>query len=170
MKRKIFLAFITLYLLMSCVGCRNQTQHEDMPAESPAQSYSETDKSMSNKPVDDLHVNPQNGDKLFEISKLNGTVTEFSNNGCKISPIISKGNEACQAAPGHENQQKQITVTYDEGCSFQIAYANLQTGKITYDDADVNNVKKQTELLICGEYDSDNTLSASHVFIYRLQK
>lgn len=168
MKPKVFLILITLSLLMFCAGCGNQTQQENMPPESPAQTKGELqDEDHS---ADALNENPQNGDELFEICKLNGTVTEFLDNGCKILPIISEGDVAYQAAPGHEDQQEQITVSYAEGCTFQIAYANLQTGKITCEDASVDDIKKQTELVICGEYDSDNTLLANRVFIYRTEE
>lgn len=170
MKHKIFLVFITVFLLIACIGCENQTQQEDMPPESSAQSNSEPGNPGSDKPANILNVNLQNSDKLFEISKLFGTVTEFSDNGCKISPITSDANTACGAAPGHEDPKKLITVVYDEDCSFQIAYGNIQTEKITYENAGVKDVKKQTELIICGKYDSDNTLNASHVFIYRFKK
>lgn len=168
MKHKIFLILITLFLLMSCVGCGTQTQQEDMPTESSAQANSELPD--EDRPSDAPNANPQNGDELFEICNLNGTVTEFFDNGCKVIPIINEGNVAYQAAPGYEDQQEQITVSYVEGCTFQIAYANLQTGKITCDDANMDDIKKQTELVICGEYDSDNTLLANRVFIYRVEE
>jgi len=147
MKRNLLFLLITLSLFISCTGCGSGVSH----------------------PADSLNATPQNGEALFEICKLNGTVTEFSDRGCVLTPVISDDSVACQAAPDHEDQQDQVTVSYNDGCSFQIAHANLQTGEITYEDASVADIKKQTELLISGEYDTNDTLLADRVFIYRAE-
>ena len=158
MKRNLLFLFITLSLLLCCVGCGSGAQ--------------QTADSLSTNPkngASSLSTNPKNGNEIFELCKLNGTVTEFSDSGCKLVPVVNDGDVACQAAPDYEDQQDQITVSYTDGCSFQIAHANLQTGEITYEDASVGDIKKQTELLISGEYDSNHTLLADRVFIYRTE-
>lgn len=110
--------------------------------------------------------NPADADKLFEISNLSGTVTEFSEDGCTLSPTIDSGdNVSYQAAPGYEDTF--VSVVYNSDCTFQIAYVNIQTAAATYEPAAVENVKKQTDLILCGEYDEKDVFHASHVYIYR---
>lgn len=175
MKHKIILLLIAMILVMSCVGCVNHSPSGDYSQKPPAEVNNELPNEQgqnenvpgNNIAGDTEDVNPANGEELFEISDLSGTVTEFFDDGCKISPTIYEDDIAYEAAPGYEDQQEQVFITYGEECIFQIAYVNIQTGKTTYDTASVNDIKKQTRLIICGEYDSDNVLHADRVFIYR---
>ena len=112
--------------------------------------------------------NPASGDELFAISKLNGTVSAFTEDGCTVAPTHEEGDVAAMPAPGYEDNWEQVSVSYDSGCTFQYAYSNPQTGEVRYETATVGDVKKQTTLIICGEYDSDNVLHADRIFLYRL--
>lgn len=166
MKHKIIILLTTMILVMACVGCGKQPQSENFPQ---GQQQQEQDMNAGDKTISGNtdNVNPETGEQLFEISKLNGTVTEISDNSCKITPTHAEDDVAYEVAPGYEDQEELITVTYDEDCTFQIAYVDIQTGAVTYDAASVSDVKKQTNLVICGESDSDNVLHANHIFIYR---
>lgn len=112
--------------------------------------------------------NPASGDELFAISKLNGTVSAFTEDGCTVAPTHEEGDVAAMPAPGYEDNWEQVSVSYDSGCTFQYAYSNPQTGEVRYETATLGDAKKQTTLIICGEYDSDNVLHADRVFLYRL--
>ena len=79
-----------------------------------------------------------------------------------------EGDVAAMPAPGYEDNWEQVSVVYDSGCTFQYAYSNPQTGEIRYETATADDVKKQTTVIICGEYDSDNVLHADRIFLYRL--
>ncbi len=171
MKHKIIM---TAIVLATCVSCGTQTRNEDLTPQIPVQveeklpveetvgAFMDTDPAGNTEPE-----NPANGDELFEISTLHGTVTEFSWKGCTLTPTYSDDNVASEAAPGYENQEELIRIVYGEDCVFQTAYVNIQNGTVYYEMADSSAVKKQTRLLICGEYDSDNVLHASRIFIYR---
>lgn len=175
MKHKIILFLSILLIVSACVGCRNQTQNKDLSQKTQEQVNNENpneDGQNKNTPDKNISsdteaVNPTNGEDLFKISKLRGTVTDFCDNRCTITPTVEEGEVAYEAAPGYDAQQEHITISYADGCTFQIAYVNIQTGEVTYDTASLSDIKKQTNLVICGEYDSDNILHATHIFIYR---
>lgn len=168
MKYKIILLLTTMTLLMACTGCGKQTRSESLTPTQELEEQQEQDRDADDKKISEEteKVNPANGDELFESSNLNGAVVEITNNGCKITPTYTQDDVAYEAAPGYENQEELITVAYDEDCTFQAAYINLQTNAVTYDAAAISDVKEQTSLVIYGEYDSDSILHASVVFIY----
>lgn len=168
MKHKIILFLAAMLLAATCVGCGNQPHnddilldHQEQDTNLPSVKVPETNPSVENV------ENPATGDGLFEISKANGTVVEFSDTGCKITPTHYDGNVAYEAAPGYEDQDESISVLYSQDCVFQIAYVNIQTGEVTYENATLGDVKKQTRIVICGEYNDSNVIHATHVFVYR---
>lgn len=168
MKHKIILFLAAMLLAATCVGCGNQPHnddilldHQEQDTNLPSVKVPETNPSVENV------ENPATGDGLFEISKANGTVVEFSDTGCKITPTHYDGNVAYEAAPGYEDQDESISVLCSQDCVFQIAYVNIQTGEVTYENATLGDVKKQTRIVICGEYDDSNVIHATHVFVYR---
>ena len=168
MNHKIILFLAAMLLAATCVGCGNQPHnddilldHQEQDTNLPSVKVPETNPSVENV------ENPATGDGLFEISKANGTVVEFSDTGCKITPTHYDGNVAYEAAPGYEDQDESISVLYSQDCVFQIAYVNIQTGEVTYENATLGDVKKQTRIVICGEYDDSNAIHATHVFVYR---
>ena len=168
MKHKIILFLAAMLLAATCVGCGNQPHnddilldHQEQDTNLPSVKVPETNPSVENV------ENPATGDGLFEISKANGTVVEFSDTGCKITPTHYDGNVAYEAAPGYEDQDESISVLYSQDCVFQIAYVNIQTGEVTYENATLGDVKKQTRIVISGEYDDSNVIHATHVFVYR---
>lgn len=168
MKHKTFLFFITMIMVTAISGCGKQQLNTNTPTvQQQTQQEQNSTTSSENIPQNSDVDNPVTGDGLFEISKLNGSVTEFSATDCKITPTYSDGNTAYEAAPGYEDQSDYVTVSYDENCIFQIANVNIQTGSVAYESASVNDVKKQTRLIVCGEYDDDNVLHAARVYIYR---
>ncbi len=190
MKHKKILLFAILALVLTCTGCGQRTQkNTSLPVLSasvgnpasneqgkngisgsassiqPGNTDNQTNADEPSGAAAD--ENPSNADRLFEISNLRGTVTEFSEIGCKLSPTIDIGdNVSTQAAPGYEDTF--VSVVYNPDCTFQIAHSNIQTTTVTYEPAAVQDVKKQTNLILCGEYDNNDVLHASRVFIYRM--
>ena len=168
MKHKIILFLAAMLLAATCVGCGNQPHNDDILLDHQEQDTNlPSVKVPETNPSVEYVENPATGDGLFEISKANGTVVEFSDTGCKITPTHYDGNVAYEAAPGYEDQDESISVLYSQDCVFQIAYVNIQTGEVTYENATLGDVKKQTRIVICGEYDDSNVIHATHVFVYR---
>ena len=168
MKHKMILLFVTMILVLACAGCGQQTPKESSDSNSPAPMQSNEQTDENDVPDSGSVENPSDVNKLFEISSLSGTVYEFTETGCTISPTKEGGEgEAIQDAPGYEDTF--VSVVYDSDCTFWIAHVDIQTATATYETAAVENVKKQTSLIICGEYDENDVLHASRVFIYRME-
>lgn len=143
----------------------------EQPVQTKNDEYTTSRTDNARNTGDTAKDNPATGAGIFEISKISGTVTEFFADGCKITPTKYSGdNEAYEAAAGYEDEQDLVSIVYDTDCTFQVAHISMTTGKATYDDANMDDVKKQTPLIICGEYDEDNILHASRVFIYRSER
>ncbi len=171
MKHKNILLLAILVLVLTCAGCGQQEQKDHSDTVPPTQaenSIPDEPRKEEELPGVGADENPADADKLFEISNLRGTVTEFSEDGCKLSPTKEIGdNISYQAAPGYEDTF--VSVIYNSDCIFQIAHIDFQTAAATYEPATVKDVKKQTSLIICGEYDENDVLHASRVFIYRTE-
>ena len=163
MKHKMILLFVTMIFVLACAGCGQAAgDNKSQSGTGGAPAYGNNGFQTENG------ENPSNADKLFEISNLSGTVYEFTETGCTISPTKKGGEgEAIQDAPGYEDTF--VSVVYDPGCTFLIAHVDIQTATATYETATVENVKKQTSLIICGEYDENDVLHASRIFLYRTE-
>lgn len=167
MKNKIIFIFLAAVIMATCTGCgkdRSGPISVDPPA--ATQDQPTVDVTPVTEPAASAS-NPASGDDLFTISKVSGTVLDFTDAGCTLTPTITDGNIAYQAAPGYEDQVNSTSISYSDGCTFQIAYINSQTGAVTYEDSSVENVKKQSNLIVCGDYDSNGVLNADRIFIYR---
>ncbi len=169
MKHKNVLLFAILALVLSFPGCGQQARQE--PPVSPTRaefSMPKEPKEEEELPTAGIDENPADADKLFEISDLQGDVTDFSGDGCTLSPAIEVGdNISYQAEPGYEDTF--VSVLYHSDCTFQIAHVNHQTATATYEPATVKDIKKQTSLILCGEYDEKDVFHASRVYIYRAE-
>ena len=183
MKHKAFLLFATMVLVLACVGCGQQTQKESanqglaapLPDNGQDTGNNESQPGTDGDPAygnneapPNAGKNPSNADELFEISNLSGTVYEFTETGCTVSPTKEGGEgEAIQDAPGYEDTF--VSVVYDSDCTFWIAHVDIKTATVTYESATAEDVKKQTSLILCGEYGENDVLHASRVFIHRIE-
>lgn len=168
MYRKVIVFLLTILVVIIIAGCLKPSHQKNVKAivsQTPAETEHIPDAPSTETAAPG---NPASGDELFAISKLNGTVSAFTEDGCTVAPTHEEGDVAAMPAPGYEDNWEQVSVSYDSGCTFQYAYSNPQTGEVRYETATVGDVKKQAILIICGEYDSDNVLHADRVFLYRL--
>ena len=173
MKNKCTLIVIALLIIGCLGGCGKRSSQDQSNIHS---SFSTSEQTNDDQPKDQSDAphsetaqdgNPTDGDQLFAGCTLTGTVTEFSSTGCKITPTFQDGNVAYEAAPGYKDESELINIIYDEVCSFQISNINVLSGNVAYDSASIEDVKKQTRLIIYGEYDAENNLIADHIYIYR---
>lgn len=110
--------------------------------------------------------NNTDGDELIRSSALQGSVAAFSDSGCTVSPVTNEGeNTAVVAAPGNENDETNVTISYKTDCIFQKANINITTGKANISDASVLDIKKQTSLLIYGDFEDTHHLAATKIII-----
>lgn len=132
----------------------------------------------SNTPVTENQSNSSgknNGgteaDDLIDSATLMGSVIDFSDKGCSVSQVTSEdgGKSAKVAAPGSENADTTVHIKYESDCIFQIATISITTGKATITNASILDIKKQTSLIIYGDFDNTHNLSATKVLLARYQ-
>lgn len=110
------------------------------------------------------------GDNLIRSSALQGSVVEFSDSGCTVSPVTNEDEHtAVVAAPGNENDETNVNISYKTDCIFQKANINITTGKASISDASVSDIKKQTSLLIYGDFEDTQNLTAIKIIIVRYE-
>ncbi len=119
-------------------------------------------------------VGSMDGNEIIAASDLQGSVTEFSDNGCTITPTTSSndGNDgeiAEQAAEGYEDEGTKVTVKYGENCIFQRAVMSIATGKATVSEVDKTDIKKKTSLLLYGNFDDTENFTATKVMIVQYE-
>ena len=118
-------------------------------------------------------VGSMDGDGLITASDLQGSVTEFSDNGCTITPTTSSsdGNAkiAEEAADGYEDEGAKVTIKYGDNCIFQRAVMSIGTGKATVSEASKTDIKKKTSLLLYGNFDDTENFTATKVMIVQYE-
>lgn len=110
------------------------------------------------------------GDEIIAASDLQGSVTEFSDNGCTITPAASSNDgEAVIAADGYEDEGAKVTIKYGDNCIFQRAVMSIGTGKATVSEAAKADIKKKTSLLLYGNFDDTENFTAAKVMIVQYE-
>ncbi len=141
----------------------NRDKSGDTPDENNSKNISDGKNSNAVDSVD--------GDKIIAASDLRGSVTEFSDNGCTISPATDSedGLTASAAADGYEDEAEKVTIKYGENCIFQRAVMSIATGKATVSGAVKADIKKKTSLLLYGNFDDKENFTAAKVVIVRYE-
>ena len=139
----------------------------------PDQKDASDENDSSNTPDgnDSNAVGSTDGDKLIAASDLQGSVTEFSDNGCTITPVTSSndGKSAEEAADGYEDEAEKINIKYGDNCIFQRAVISIATGKDTVSEAAKADIKKKTSLLLYGNFDDTNNFTATKAVIVQYE-
>lgn len=132
-----------------------------------------SDKNDSNNTPDGNDSNAvgsMDGDELITASDLQGSVTEFSDNGCTINPATSDNNgEAVIAADGYEDEGAKVTIKYGDNCIFQRAVMSIGTGNATVSEAAKADIKKKTSLLLYGSFDDTENFTATKAVIVQYE-
>lgn len=112
-------------------------------------------------------------DEIIATSDLQGSVTEFSDNGCTITPVTSssdgKAKIAEEAADGYEDEAAKVTIKYGDNCIFQRAVMSIATGKAAVSEAAKADIKKKTSLLLYGNFDDTENFTATKVMIVQYE-
>lgn len=109
----------------------------------------------------------------FEGADLNGRVLEFSDTGFTITPIFREvfadgTSNSWEAAPGKENEEDNINVTYTEDTVFEIVYFNMSLQDVSSrEEADKSSIKKQTIVYVFGSSEDGKNWTADKVLIQR---
>lgn len=160
MKHKRIFLLLAMLFALACSGCAEPAPKEAKRTVPAVSAQTETIQST----VRETQY-PASAEELLEIGIISGTVVECSDMGCRISPTRYEEGVAYEAAPGYETEL--VAISYGEGCTFQIANVNVQTGSVAYEPAGVKDIAAQTSLVIQGEYDDSGTVQGKTVYIYR---
>ena len=139
----------------------------------PDQTDASDENDSNNTPDgnDSNAVGSMDGDELIAASDLQGSVTEFSDNGCTITPVTSSndGKSAEEAADGYEDEAEKINIKYGDNCIFQRAVMSIATGKAAVSEAAKADIKKKTSLLLYGNFDDTENFTATKVMIVQYE-
>ncbi len=146
------------------LGC-GQAPRVDSPETLSSEPFPSTVSKEEKK--EDREETPEDANLLWQRAGMSGTVMEFTEEGCSISLTESEGNLAWGAAEGYESEEEISQVLYSEDCVFWIANVDIITAKASYESASREDVKKQTSVILYGDYDGEGQFKASRVYIYR---
>lgn len=132
----------------------------------------------SNSETEGSDTNGANGQEkeasvYYDGADLNGRVLEFSDTGFTMTPIHTVvyedgSRDTWEAAPGKENEEDNIHVTYTDDTVFEIVYFNSSLKQETSrQDADKDSVKKQTVVYVFGSSQDEKNWIADKILIQR---
>ena len=124
------------------------------------------------KDIDSVQENSTENTDFYAGADLQGSVVEFSDSGFMLSAAeIIKGDEGdvmVQAAPGAENSEDLVTITYSSDVTFEIiTMDSASLAEISREDADKQSIKKQTSVLVFGSCQDTYHWTADKVIIMR---
>lgn len=181
-------------LSMGMAGCAGKGDGEPatldiqsvtLPDSGGAGSNSEPDSPDSNEIKDSGEVenNNETGNSAsaesntesvyFEGADLNGRVLEFSDTGFTITPVYTEvfadgTRGSWEAAPGKENAENNIYVTYTEDTVFEVVYFSVNLQDVSSrEDADKSSIKKQTLVYVFGSSEDEKNWTADKVIIQK---
>lgn len=171
-------AALCIFSLTACGIGDNTTDKRTNMQNSNSENSNSQNPNFQNPTVEQDNNNlPKNSNdsndanSLLALASIKGSVVEFSNDNCTITPTQESedGKLAIQDAPGHANSDTAVTVHYNSDCVFKIANINTVTGVVAYSDASISDVKKQTSLIIYGDWSNKNNINATAVYIARYE-
>ena len=114
------------------------------------------------------HVNSE----FYAGANLQGSVVEFTDNGFQLSAaeIIKEegGDVMVQAAPGEENAEDLVTITYSSDVTFEvITMDSASLAEISREATDKQSIKRQTSVLVFGSCQDTYHWTADKVIIMR---
>lgn len=135
------------------------------------------EKADTSNPIVNSNTNEENangssenkGNDILESAKMQGAVLEFTDNGCLVNQAkdIEGGAGIKIEAPGLENKDNAVSVTYNSDCEFVIATVNAQSGVTNATTGSISDVKKQSNVYIYGEFADTLHFNATKVVIAR---
>lgn len=177
--KKLLIGLVVGLCVLSLEACsiggndtNNKTDTQNLTQQNPNSQNPSAAQGNDSLPEDPTDIN--DADSLLSLASIKGSVVDFSKDSCTISPMISiddgnGGGLAIGDAPGHENADAFVTVHYNDDCIFKIAHMSLATGAVTYEDIDISDIKKQTSLIIYGDWSNKDNINATAVYIARYE-
>ena len=109
----------------------------------------------------------EDADSLYASAAMTGSVVDFTDGGCTVSAAVTEddGKTSVVAAPGYENEDTNVVVTYQESCVVQIATIYNSTGIAELEQASVADIKKQASVIIYGSFEDTHHVTATKIII-----
>ena len=109
------------------------------------------------------------GNDILDSANLMGDVLEFTDNGCLLNQAkeTDGGASMQMEAPGMENKDNAVSVTYNPDCEFVIATVNAQSGVRNVTTGSISDVKKQSNVYLYGKFADTSHFNATKVVIAR---
>lgn len=129
----------------------------------------------NNNAADDGASNSMGNGGMFDGANLEGSVVEFSDEGFSLSPATTKeeggGMLSAEAAPGSENDENNIQITYTDNTVFQIVNLSRSSqSEVSREDADKESVKKQSSVCVFGSCQDSHHWTADKILILKWQE
>lgn len=170
-EKLVGIAGMSMIVLLCCTACSQETL--ESPKADVQQSVNDE------KETDNTKENQQEQEKLEQVDSgfyagadLQGSVVEFSDSGFKMSVAknikVDGGELMVQAAPGAENEEDLVTITYASDVTFEIiTMDSTSLTEISREDTDKQSVKKQSDVLVFGSCQDTYNWIADKVIIMR---
>ena len=174
-KTKILIGVVAVLCVISLAGCGVGGGIMNDTKDNPNTNGDKTPVIENNDSLTENPTENNDANSLISHSSIQGSVIKFSDDSCTITPVEyaegkdGEGDVAIVDAPGNENSDTTVTVHYGSDCEFQIERISTTTGKATFSDADISDIKKQTSLIIYGEWSNKNNINATRVIIARYE-
>ena len=129
----------------------------------------------NNNTADDGASDSMGNGVMFDGADLEGSVAEFSDEGFSLSPATAKedggGMILAEAAPGSENDENNIQITYTDNTVFQIVNLSRSSqSEVSREDADKESVKKQSSVCVFGLCQDSHHWTADKILILKWQE
>lgn len=170
--KKLMRALVVGASIFALAGCGTSNDTDTNGESETRDTHIENENGSKNTPDgnDSNTVENMNGGEMIAASDLQGSVTEFSDNGCTINPVTSDNEgEAVIMAEGYEDEGAKITIKYGDNCTFQRAVISITTGDAAVSEAAISDIKKKTSLLLYGSFDDTENFTAAKVVIVQYE-
>lgn len=169
-KKLVGLAGMSIMVLLSCTACSQEKPKNPKDEVQQNVNVWEEDNRQENE---DAEQEKQSDSEFYAGADLQGGVVEFSDIGFVLSPAKvyeaeDSGGVMMQAAPGAENEEDLVTITYASDVTFEIITMDSTSLKeISREDTDKQSVKKQSDVLVFGSCQDTYNWIADKVIIMR---
>lgn len=167
--KQVLALCLCLVLAMGVTACSPEQERQSQTKE--PQRDEENNPESQVKGVD----NSQDSTSLFENANLEGSVVEFSDTEISISKATTEtlddgGEVMVEAAPGMENEEELVHVTYAENAVIQLLLMDSASQtQVSLSNSDKSSIKKQSSVLVFGSCQDTYHCTADKVVIIRWQ-
>ncbi len=168
-KKLVGLAGMSIMILLCCTACsQDQPKNPKGEVQQNGNAWEEDNRQENGN----VEQEEQSDSGFYAGADLQGSVVEFSDSGFKMSVAknikVDGGELMVQAAPGAENEEDLVTITYASDVTFEIiTMDSTSLTEISREDTDKQSVKKQSDVLVFGSCQDTYNWIADKVIIMR---